>query len=502
MATILNENFDGVTAPALPDDVLFYQTGGSSFVTSTSFFLSSPNSLAVTVPAGGGSVSAMSLYPDSGNGNITVTVSVYAPAGSPGFFGGSRISVGNQAGWETSGDNSYVLANFSGANGFFLLRYNSGVQSTLVNIAGSLFATGIWYTISLTRNGSNFTGTVQRSSDSNWLTSGGAWQLGAATAITYTDTSPLPAVNSFGGLFLWQPSTGTFYGDNLTVAGTAVLTNYPLTDPGNSTGWTLVPGMSDEFNGSGLDTTKWNSPPLFNNPPASWVPADPGSFPTNFVVESGGTLQFPCTWNSGTVNCGAIQSKATISYAYFECRCKMTHAAMDNGFWLDGPLQHAGQSNTWTEIDIVEITAIAGSGATLAANTDAMTAHLWQYPGHLSIFPTDYINQSGTNALGVDCSVNYHVYGLSWTPTTITWYFDGVQKYQVTAANTLGGQPIPSYFIANMNVLWSTNPANSFTGVPVSGSFPTTAYVDYIRTWSYSGTIFSSGSGNFRRRRR
>jgi beta-glucanase (GH16 family) len=68
----------------------------------------------------------------------------------------------------------------------------------------------------------------------------------------------------------------------------------------------------------------------------------------------------------------------------------------------------------------------------------------------------------------------YHVYGLAWTPSTITWYFDGAETYQ--ASNTYWHDPQHIIFDLETNIPWA--------GTPESNLLPAAMSVDYFRMWT------------------
>ena len=73
-----------------------------------------------------------------------------------------------------------------------------------------------------------------------------------------------------------------------------------------------------------------------------------------------------------------------------------------------------------------------------------------------------------------DIAADYHVYGVDWNASTITWYVDGVQCRQVQ--NTSWTNPAPLMFDTEIFITWF--------GLPAAGDLPSTMYVDYVRTWT------------------
>ena len=108
-----------------------------------------------------------------------------------------------------------------------------------------------------------------------------------------------------------------------------------------------------------------------------------------------------------------------------------------------------------------------------------------------------------TNA-PVDLTLDYHLYTMSWTPTTITFYLDDVPygSWDITA-DYLSELHQPCFPILNI-AIGGYNP--SYTGVysvdAVTAAFPARMYVDYIRLYDnpYTQLYFGTNiveTGNF-----
>jgi beta-glucanase (GH16 family) len=146
-------------------------------------------------------------------------------------------------------------------------------------------------------------------------------------------------------------------------------------------------------------------------------------------------------------------------YGYFEMRADMSNAyGTNNAFWL------MPMSGPWPpEIDITEVLG-------RDPKTDFMTNHA------NSTNPTSY----GGTATGVDLSQGYHTYGLMWTPTTMTFYLDGVAEY-TTATQPDEHQPM--YILATLGV------GGSWAGNPSTTNFSADMKIDYIRAYSSDSAI-------------
>ncbi len=232
--------------------------------------------------------------------------------------------------------------------------------------------------------------------------------------------------------------------------------------------------FNDEFNGTTLDTSKWDTN-YVNNPCRNADVSSQVFKPTDVTLSNGlahltarkepntcGGTQFAYT-------SGLIQNHKSFSqkYGYFEMRAKIPGPSQGFGigFWT---LNSAGG---WPpEIDILE--AHSGQPTKLW-----FTLHYLQDQTHKS---------TGTNWIGPDLSAGYHTFGMDWEPNKMTWYVDGVARRTLTNPAIIPN--MPEYIIANLNVNtllpgWSV-PPNDAT------AFPSSLDIDYIRAYQKS-----SGSG-------
>jgi beta-glucanase (GH16 family) len=228
--------------------------------------------------------------------------------------------------------------------------------------------------------------------------------------------------------------------------------------------WQLT--FSDEFNGTSLDTTKWNTQYSWgchNNDEQECYQA------ANVTV-SGGVAhltakQQTVTSGGSTYNytSGMIQNSKAFSqtYGYFEMRAKVPKG---QGFW---PAFWTLPSNgNWPpEIDTIEI----GKGGDFT--TARMTLH-WGTNGNDNYQENDWSS--------TDFSQAFHVYAVDWEAGKVTWYIDGVQRAQMVTSNS---PTVPMYLLANLAVGGSW-PGNVNSSTPL----PSNMDIDYIRAWTKSSS--------------
>jgi hypothetical protein len=189
---------------------------------------------------------------------------------------------------------------------------------------------------------------------------------------------------------------------------------------------TLV--WSDEFDGTTLDTTKWEA--------VDGVPRQGAStWMANEVSVRGGHLRLGITAtkiptsnnDKANYNCGAVRTKKayyhdlfTQTYGYFEARCKLP-ARIDAdywaAFWMMAGTINDNQPSTQlgNEIDIMESFTISDKGK------HKLTMH-WNGYGALH------------NVYSLDCGKpanlgdgKFHVFGFYWDQDQYISYVDGVE---------------------------------------------------------------------------
>jgi hypothetical protein len=193
------------------------------------------------------------------------------------------------------------------------------------------------------------------------------------------------------------------------------------------------------------------------------------------------------------------QGRFAYMYGDLEARIKLPNTA--NGlwpaFWLMG--NNAG-AIVWPgcgEVDVTEMGAAAGI-------TQGLQQRLIDSAVHYSDVTNGYSNYVTWDTAPVDLTLDYHLYRMSWTPTAITFYLDGVAigSLDITA-NYLSEFHQPMFPILNIAV-GGYDP--SYTGVynpaGVTAIMPARMYVDWIRVTDngYSQLYFgddNAESGNF-----
>jgi beta-glucanase (GH16 family) len=232
--------------------------------------------------------------------------------------------------------------------------------------------------------------------------------------------------------------------------------------------WEPNPGLSDEFDGSALDSTKWNGNPTF------WSGRPPSKFDGKNVSVSDGKLKLRSTplvtdlsqvkdpmkdiWVASAC-VSSVGSSA--SYGYYEARIKASHVSLTSSFWFQGG---------GNEIDVVE----QRGGATLDPGADMfmkMNTHKFLGDRDLST-PVNW-------KMPTSASADYHVYGVWWKDKRhATFFHDGKEVANVT---------FKADFTAPMTMFFDTE-VFTWDGLPTLQSLrddsKNTMLVDWVRSWT------------------
>jgi beta-glucanase (GH16 family) len=267
---------------------------------------------------------------------------------------------------------------------------------------------------------------------------------------------------------------------------------------GQTGSWKLP--FDDEFNGTGLDLTKWimcnpsfqgscipynNEQELFN----TTLPSNPN------VYVSGGNLNLAATKQGSQIYSGMVSTGPNVfgynqpgyagfqyTYGYYEGRVKVPKG---NGFWPSmWMLPDQNKYGAWPGSGEYDVFEVAGNSPT----TVHMTEHDGQNGG---------AGDAATTEIS-DTSASYHIYGFDWEPDHLAWYIDGKLARSMictdtyanahpgvcnTYRNTDAIKNFPFYIIANFSVGGNWPPLN---GAPDSSTpFPATMSLDWIRVWQH-----------------
>lgn len=237
--------------------------------------------------------------------------------------------------------------------------------------------------------------------------------------------------------------------------------------------------FSDEFNGSQLDASKWNTSYLWgsdliinseeqyyvdilNKPDFGY---NPFTFDGNNLTIN--SIKTPDGLSSKALNqpylSGVITSYDAFkfTYGYIETRAKVTFG---RGYWPAFWLLNAYYIDDKPEIDIMEF---------IGQDQDVVyhTYHYYDSTGALR-------STKSQATPGIDYTADFHTYAAEWRPGTIIFYIDGIERHRVNDSKVSRED---MYVIANtaLGGWWAGSPDNT---TPFPGEFT----LDYIRVYQKS----------------
>jgi beta-glucanase (GH16 family) len=241
---------------------------------------------------------------------------------------------------------------------------------------------------------------------------------------------------------------------------------------------------SDEFDGASLDLTRWS-----NRAPG---PRHDGILTPSAVSVGGGLLTIKTYSDaagkhySGMISTQPVGSTTGFqqTYGYFEARVKFNNASGQwSAFWLQTPTNGSPLGDPATagvEMDIAEhrTRCVSPSPPCNGDISDRIQqALIWDGYGTSSkatVKLSDPLSGLGNGS--------WHTWGLRWTPTDVTFYYDDTAIWSVTGPISRRSQFL----------ILSSEVGQFFAGtIPRAGygslqSTTTMMQVDYVRAWALS----------------
>lgn len=249
------------------------------------------------------------------------------------------------------------------------------------------------------------------------------------------------------------------------IAGFLPLASPADARPPRGHSWHINNSLSDEFNGTVLDASKWR-------PKHAWYAGKPPSrFTEADVWLQGGTLnigasELPQDQKTANVwmSTGCVSSLMPIAgLGYYEARIKSSPSPLGSAFFL--------QIRSGQEIDIAE--NFGGSLTTPALGMQARSHTHW--------FPNGYKPENDTNSsIPLNApNADWHVYGV-WirNPTTAMFYVDN----QLVSVHRMKGS-----FTEPMYMFFDQEPSK-FQGIPTPDDLKNrprfTMQIDWVRSYT------------------
>ena len=218
--------------------------------------------------------------------------------------------------------------------------------------------------------------------------------------------------------------------------------------------YTLI--WSDEFNGTTLDTTKWDY--RYLGPRLKAI-----NVKEAVSLDGAGHLIIKTFTDGTNYYTGMIgtQNKFESKFGYWECRMKMQKQQGHwSAFWLQSPtigLVIGNPGVSGTEIDVVEYATILGN----------IVEHAIHWDGYGQ---DEKVERNIAAVYGV--SSNYQTYGLEWTQNEYIFYVNGKETWRTNKAISLQ----PEYIVLSMEV-------DDWAGDISQAALPDSLYVDYVRVY-------------------
>ncbi|MDA3926110.1 MAG: glycoside hydrolase family 16 protein [Kiritimatiellae bacterium] len=259
-----------------------------------------------------------------------------------------------------------------------------------------------------------------------------------------------------------------------------------------SSGYKLM--WSDEFDGSSLDTGKWN---LRRDMGGTDDLSLAGLERPDVISVTEGELRLNAVRNKDTdqskhpyTTCSSVTTfdRMHFQYGYLEMRAKVPYGQGSwPSFWMKaapGKISPPRFKDYMVEVDIFEVFS--------NTNTAVPNLHKW-YGGKKhtqSGRPSSYVFADATNL-----REEYHTYGFEWTPQQMAMYVDG-KKYCVydlsvdfDKGGSMQGFHNPLYIIFNNHIFTEKSrwkPKGCL--VDKRSQFPMPYWIDWIRLYQKPGT--------------
>ena len=264
----------------------------------------------------------------------------------------------------------------------------------------------------------------------------------------------------------------------------------PASDPDNSEGWVLNEELSDEFEGTSLDTNRWFIEGQ-NGDYYIWKGRAPSQFvPHNVIVEDG-KLKLRTQWEPDynfakenyadgphnetygmwkgkplPVTTAGIITKKRFLNGYMEVKSKAGDAAITAAFWAIGFEQ---------ELDMFEqLGKPKIEGSKIKENSVRTGVHDWSPP---ATRPTK-VFQYDKRDLPYRTAEEFHVYGVDWGEDYLKVFRDGELKAHFTQKE-LG----TDWVLNNPMEIWLDSEIFNWMGVPHKEELPVDFEVEYMRVW-------------------
>ena len=234
-------------------------------------------------------------------------------------------------------------------------------------------------------------------------------------------------------------------------------------------GWKLV--WSDEFDGVQLNRKNWN----FDLGASGWGNNELQNYtsaPTNIFLANG-ELVIQAVMSGTNYSSARIKTLGLQSWTYgkIAARVKLPYGqGIWPAFWMMGTNMNSVGWPRGGEIDIMEMIG----GGPRRDDTIHGTMH-WEEKGK-------HTSKGGEHLVDRPLHEAYHVFEIEWSPTKITWKFDGAEYFH--APIDPKNQPGTASFQKPFFILLNLAVGGNWPGMPnASTLFPQQMRVDWVRAY-------------------
>ncbi|WP_271767522.1 family 16 glycosylhydrolase [Aquimarina algiphila] len=249
--------------------------------------------------------------------------------------------------------------------------------------------------------------------------------------------------------------------------------------PPNGKKWEKIEAMSDEFNGSSLNNSKW----AVNDP--QWEGRRPARFETSSVSVSNGNLKISASKKSNpfggwTHSGGLVRSKMRNQYGYYETRMKANKTFMSSTFWLINKRnEFTGCDYRTTELDVTENVG-RNTGGQSWINRNIVTLNANTHSRGTSCNSTPVGIRGNKADIGEPAYAGFHTYGVWWkNAKECLFYLDGKFVFKITPAADFN---LPMYLRMVVETYDWNPPKAGNDGMNDSAANRTT-YYDWVRSY-------------------
>jgi len=251
--------------------------------------------------------------------------------------------------------------------------------------------------------------------------------------------------------------------------------------------WSKVEDLSDEFNGSSFDDTKWHRDPASDG--FGWYGRPPALFESKNVSVSNGNLNVTVeklassktvSGNNYTHGGSIIRSKTTAKPGmYYEARMQANKTVMSSTFWIAYKQNCFSGPERKLELDIQEcVGRFSGTADWAVDYANAFASNTWRHSRPCDVSVSE--QRPGKTVLTEKNNSRFFVYACWWkSPTEMLFYLDGEYTHSITPSTNFDLEGHITMAIETYD--W--NPIDAANIIETGSVDDRSTKYDWIRTW-------------------